>query len=266
MTEIAFCFVLPDSRSCKELWKSAVEHHTFFRLTDRCPSPPKRRRFFRLGSRFHASFNTEYQLHNLNLFGSSSFRKRRAGSTKGTSSAPSTPNVSSPRSPEAGVKTVSSFRRMPSRRFTSRPSFANRTGLEERNKARRNWFENQKPAANPVSPRQTPDVFDKARTVVNVERASRRELPTPAHCGAAEPDGDASQSTGQPSLRQRSPPAFSPNERMVTTPQTAVRVTPKLGVTDKIVLQSPPMKPPRKALSPLVRNGAPLRDVEVNEW
>ncbi|THD22212.1 Band 4.1 protein 4B [Fasciola hepatica] len=265
VTEVAFCFVLPDSRSCKALWKSAVEYHTFFRLTDRCPSPPKRRRFFRLGSRFHASFNTEYQLHNLNLFGSSSFRKRRAGSTRSAASAPSSPNVSTPRLTETGVKTASSFRRMPSRRFNSRPSFANRTGLDDRKKARRNWTGVREPAASPVTSGQSPGVFEKARTVVNIERASRRGSPGSAHSGAAEHVGDVSRLTDQPSLRRRSPPVPGGNEKTSAAPQPAVRVTPQLGGTEKIILQSPPVKPPRKGLPPVVRNGAPLRNLEVNE-
>ncbi|VDP71497.1 unnamed protein product [Echinostoma caproni] len=271
VTEIAFCFVLPDSRSCKELWKSAVEHHTFFRLTDRCPSPPKRRQFFRLRSRFHASFNTEYQLHNLNLFGSSSFRKRRAGSARGTPSAPSSPNVSTPRGiPEPGSvapKTASSFRRVPSRRFTSRPSFSNRGGPDERTKAKWNRTPNINPStpntSSPVAPGA--EVFDHARTVVSVERASRRDSPTSTDTAAV--SGDFSRSSPlQISVRRRSPPVPGSNEKTSPLPPTAVRVTPQLGESGKITLSSPPTKPPRKGPAPGVRNGPSLRDVEMNEW
>ncbi|XP_074659183.1 tyrosine-protein phosphatase non-receptor type 4-like isoform X2 [Tubulanus polymorphus] len=45
-------------RSCKNLWKSCVEHHTFFRL--HTPLPPKKH-FFSLGSKFRYSGRTEYQ-------------------------------------------------------------------------------------------------------------------------------------------------------------------------------------------------------------
>ncbi|GFQ97749.1 tyrosine-protein phosphatase non-receptor type 4 [Trichonephila clavata] len=46
-------------RSCKNLWKSCVEHHTFFRL--HVPRPPRRRLLFSLGSKFRYSGRTEYQ-------------------------------------------------------------------------------------------------------------------------------------------------------------------------------------------------------------
>lgn len=46
-------------RSCKNLWKSCVEHHTFFRL--HVPRPPSRRLLFSLGSKFRYSGRTEYQ-------------------------------------------------------------------------------------------------------------------------------------------------------------------------------------------------------------
>ncbi|CAN7996914.1 unnamed protein product, partial [Ixodes hexagonus] len=37
-------------RSCKNLWKSCVEHHTFFRLNT--PRPTTKRFLFNLGSKF----------------------------------------------------------------------------------------------------------------------------------------------------------------------------------------------------------------------
>ncbi|CAH8551569.1 unnamed protein product [Schistosoma bovis] len=142
ITEHAFCFVLTDNKMCKILWKSAVEHHAFFRLTDRVPAEPKQKQLFRLRSRFHPSFHTEYQLHNLNMFGSSSFRKRKKASPTVVSSAPSSPNPPKPSSPVPGKSSVqpicsskgtsSSFRRVPSKRFTSRPSFAKREFIEDK--------------------------------------------------------------------------------------------------------------------------------------
>lgn len=44
-------------RSSKTLWKSCVEHHTFFRLD----SPKVRRKFLSLGSKFSYSGRTEFQ-------------------------------------------------------------------------------------------------------------------------------------------------------------------------------------------------------------
>nr|XP_054767114.1 tyrosine-protein phosphatase non-receptor type 4-like [Lytechinus pictus] len=53
-------FNMTSYRACKNLWKSCVEHHTFFRMVD--PQPPaKRRTFFQLGSKFRYSGRTESQ-------------------------------------------------------------------------------------------------------------------------------------------------------------------------------------------------------------
>ncbi|XP_061186056.1 tyrosine-protein phosphatase non-receptor type 4-like isoform X1 [Saccostrea echinata] len=45
-------------RSCKNLWKSCVEHHTFFRLY--VPNPPSKK-IFSMGSKFRYSGRTEFQ-------------------------------------------------------------------------------------------------------------------------------------------------------------------------------------------------------------
>jgi len=56
-------FNMVSYRSCKKLWKSCVEHHTFFRL--HTPAPPSKRHFFSLGSKFRYRFfysgRTEFQ-------------------------------------------------------------------------------------------------------------------------------------------------------------------------------------------------------------
>lgn len=133
--EHTFCFVLPDKRYCKTLWKNAVECHMFFRLTDRSCVPHKNKQLFRLRSRFHASFNTEYQLHNLNMFGSSSFRKRKTGgsSIRATPIDTGRPTTNTFPNPKPGTTTgQSSFRRVPSKKFTPRPSFLNRENFNDR--------------------------------------------------------------------------------------------------------------------------------------
>lgn len=232
--------MLPDSRACKNLWRSAVEHHAFFRLTDRSQPPPKRRQLFRLRSRFFASFNTEYQMHNLNMFGSSSFRRRKNKS----GSQPSTPVPNSPAlsGGHPGVtpgvpQRPASFRRVPSKRFSSRSSFSSRSALDER-RARRHRI--------PVTTEKTEaDYMNEARAVVTAERACRRDpswIPPSPHT--------PSTAVRTPTARYRPAPA-PPSP--ATALQTAVRITPQLGRG-----QAPPQptKPPRKI------NGALTKDSE----
>ncbi|XP_035825672.1 tyrosine-protein phosphatase non-receptor type 4, partial [Aplysia californica] len=51
-------FNMVSYRSCKNLWKSCVEHHTFFRLHH--PHPPSKK-IFSMGSKFRYSGRTEFQ-------------------------------------------------------------------------------------------------------------------------------------------------------------------------------------------------------------
>uniref|UniRef100_T1KPI5 FERM domain-containing protein n=2 Tax=Tetranychus urticae TaxID=32264 RepID=T1KPI5_TETUR len=54
-------FKLANHRAAKRLWTTAVEHHTFFRLTEAEP-PPKPKLFFpRFGSKFRYSGRTQHQ-------------------------------------------------------------------------------------------------------------------------------------------------------------------------------------------------------------
>lgn len=52
-------FKLPSHRAAKRLWKTCVEHHTFFRMA--VPEPTRRARFMSLGSRFRYSGRTQAQ-------------------------------------------------------------------------------------------------------------------------------------------------------------------------------------------------------------
>ncbi|XP_072572325.1 band 4.1-like protein 4B isoform X2 [Paramormyrops kingsleyae] len=59
--EHTFVFRLENARTCKHMWKCAVESHAFFRLRQPAHSKPSRSDFVRLGSRFRFSGRTEYQ-------------------------------------------------------------------------------------------------------------------------------------------------------------------------------------------------------------
>ncbi|CAL8098582.1 unnamed protein product [Calicophoron daubneyi] len=219
--EHSFCFVLPNNVACKNLWKSAVEYHTFFRLTDRNQPPPKHRRLFRLRSRFTASFHTEYQLHNLNLFGSSSFRKRKGGSVR---SAPSTPTQG--RANEALPTKSASFRRAASKRFSPRPNFAQYQNRSDRS--------NIRGTTNGTS--ETSGSSHGGRTVATVEVPSA--------------DGGLQRVVTRQPIRP--PPVDFGAHKPLSSEQPAVRVTPLLPGFDK----RPPASPskPAPTLLPYMNN------------
>ncbi|OQR74455.1 hypothetical protein BIW11_00960 [Tropilaelaps mercedesae] len=54
-------FKLANHRAAKRLWKTCVEHHTFFRLMSPEPAPKPRLLLPRLGSKFRYSGRTQYQ-------------------------------------------------------------------------------------------------------------------------------------------------------------------------------------------------------------
>ncbi|XP_013871092.1 band 4.1-like protein 4B isoform X2 [Austrofundulus limnaeus] len=75
--EHTFIFQLASAKSCKHLWKCAVESHAFFRLRQPTAGKASRSDFTRLGSRFRFSGKTEYQAtHGGRLRRASTFERR----------------------------------------------------------------------------------------------------------------------------------------------------------------------------------------------
>lgn len=145
-------FTLPTEKMCKTLWKSAIECHAFYRLTDTRGAAPESGGFFRTGSRFHATARTEYKLTNENPFGSSSFRNRKETAGASTRSAPNTP-----RPGQAGTAMTSSFKRVRSNRFPERQNFSKRETASAR-PARLDWTPTSTPAAAASSGASTPSM------------------------------------------------------------------------------------------------------------
>lgn len=51
-------FILESSVVCKEVWKTCIEHHTFFKLYK--PPEPQKKTFFKRGSRFTYRLESSY--------------------------------------------------------------------------------------------------------------------------------------------------------------------------------------------------------------
>ncbi|KAH0627088.1 hypothetical protein JD844_002485 [Phrynosoma platyrhinos] len=66
--EHTFVFRLDNAKTCKHLWKCAVEHHAFFRLRTPANSKSSRSDFIRLGSRFRFRYYKTYKALNMPLF------------------------------------------------------------------------------------------------------------------------------------------------------------------------------------------------------
>uniref|UniRef100_A0A452QBC2 Band 4.1-like protein 5 n=1 Tax=Ursus americanus TaxID=9643 RepID=A0A452QBC2_URSAM len=119
--EHTFVFRLDSARTCKHLWKCAVEHHAFFRLRTPGNSKSSRSDFIRLGSRFRFSGRTEYQ------------------ATHG-----------------ARLRRTSTFERKPSKRYPSRRHSTFKGGVSKTNPEVHNYQPQYHPSIHPSQPRWHP--------------------------------------------------------------------------------------------------------------
>ncbi|XP_044063192.1 band 4.1-like protein 4B isoform X2 [Siniperca chuatsi] len=109
--EHTFLFQLDSAKTCKHLWKCAVESHAFFRLRQPTTGKASHSDFTRLGSRFRFSGKTEYQAtHGGRLRRASTFERRpskrypsRTQSLGKAAISPAKPHISSHASPDPSL-------------------------------------------------------------------------------------------------------------------------------------------------------------------
>jgi len=115
-----FVFRLSNSRACKQLWKSAVEHHVFFRLSGPTVRNPSRGTSFRSSSNLFHSMSSRYSSFEGRVEREMSSLRCRGGGARTTSAAG-----------QAAVRRTVTILRRPSQRYSPRSSYNNNYGTQQ---------------------------------------------------------------------------------------------------------------------------------------